>query len=938
MRNLKKVLALVLVMALSLSLIVMTVAAFNDVKVTDSDAPAINLLNSLKILQGKENNNFDPDGTIKRSEFAAVVYRLMTGNENANRYNGATKFSDVPANHWASGYVNWATNNNIIGGYPDGTFKPDNNVTMAEAAKMLVVALGYSQTKANGQPLDFPYDYIDLAERKTINLFKNVADFSADDAAVRHVVSRMGYNALFSDCYYNAAKDGNGNLIKYTLAEGTFNIKKVSGTIVDSSNAVTGVGTLTEEGQTRVILEEKDSDGHDTTRSVTVECDTGVDMLFQKVDMWYVDNNDNGSYDSGDDVANFTINDGASLQLAGGGTFTDKAEGKETYKVNGTTYDVNLGSETKLMIFNAVASNSYNATASRSDVMTAVEGATKQDYVVTFIDNNNDDVYESVIAVEYKKGKITSVNNTASKIVFGAGSVDMKNVSIYSNYAKDDIVYFNRLSTFVEKDSVNKYTVEKANIIENVVFKGFGSDANSYVLGDTTYVANAAIAALTNNDFNKEFNLTFNHNGYLVDAERVSESTETKYVYVTDVATKTNNWDEITGGTLTGTLADGTSKTFDVKFPDSNLDDDEKLGTAGKFIWSNEDGWTIADGSDAGTKGTTYAMNKVFEYTVNSSGVITNLKEIDHADGVTASAVPAAAIEYKKNNNTLYTGPSDTVLGHVNDDTVVFIKNTKDDTVKVYKGSDMPSFESTVTVAGQQAVKNAASGISYVKVMYFTVADSITTSSDTNTKYGYLVSASYGAGTETDTYAVNMKIVVDGETTNFVTANYDDSAAAEAVKDLAGSFIKFEVQKSDNKIKADTAANMTVGEHSADSVAAADNYGLGSYQGWLGNTIVFYTANTFDADAKTVKVGSSVSARVSEDVKYYLVTGDPTDRKSFVETTADSLMSADIGDDASNTAPLFEYIVASTTEGNEAASPKIVAVFIYTDVIPDVVS
>ena len=69
----------------------------------------------------------------------------MLGLENAaNLLKGeAGPFSDVAGTHWASGYINVAEMKGIVGGYPDGTFKPEGTITYAEALKMILAAMGY---------------------------------------------------------------------------------------------------------------------------------------------------------------------------------------------------------------------------------------------------------------------------------------------------------------------------------------------------------------------------------------------------------------------------------------------------------------------------------------------------------------------------------------------------------------------------------------------------------------------------------------------------------------------------------------------------------------------------------------------------------------------------------------------------------------------------
>ena len=66
----------------------------------------------------------------------------------------AFQFPDVAINHWAASQINILSDQGVIVGYPDGTFKPDDNVTRAEFASMAIKALGQEHTKV-AQPVDF---------------------------------------------------------------------------------------------------------------------------------------------------------------------------------------------------------------------------------------------------------------------------------------------------------------------------------------------------------------------------------------------------------------------------------------------------------------------------------------------------------------------------------------------------------------------------------------------------------------------------------------------------------------------------------------------------------------------------------------------------------------------------------------------------------------
>ena len=102
---------------------------------------AVYELSSLQIMEGYGDNTFRPDETLTRAEASAIMVRLLNLDEDIQQ--GETIFSDVPESHWASGYVNKAVEEGIIAGYGDGTFRPDEHVTYHQMVKMLVCALGY---------------------------------------------------------------------------------------------------------------------------------------------------------------------------------------------------------------------------------------------------------------------------------------------------------------------------------------------------------------------------------------------------------------------------------------------------------------------------------------------------------------------------------------------------------------------------------------------------------------------------------------------------------------------------------------------------------------------------------------------------------------------------------------------------------------------------
>ncbi len=184
MRNLKKVLALVI--AFSMMLSVVAFAGYNDVDAKADYAGAVELLSALDIIKGDDKGNFNPDNTITRAEMAAIVCRAKGLENAANGAKGATAFVDVAADHWAAGYVNIASQNGIINGYGDGRFGPEDTVSFEQAVKMIVCALGFEPMAA--QKGGWPTGYLVVAN--TYKITEGVANSTRADVAT------LVYNAL----------------------------------------------------------------------------------------------------------------------------------------------------------------------------------------------------------------------------------------------------------------------------------------------------------------------------------------------------------------------------------------------------------------------------------------------------------------------------------------------------------------------------------------------------------------------------------------------------------------------------------------------------------------------------------------------------------------------------------------------------------------------
>ena len=147
MRKMNKIVALSLVLAMALSMMA-SAASFKDQATINADLmDEINLLVALGVYseQGTGAGNFEPNGTITRSQAAKIIYVLKNkGVDNgAKSWTDMNIFSDVAVGSWYEGYVNYCASVGILAGTGDNKFTPNGQLTGVELAKMLLVVIGY---------------------------------------------------------------------------------------------------------------------------------------------------------------------------------------------------------------------------------------------------------------------------------------------------------------------------------------------------------------------------------------------------------------------------------------------------------------------------------------------------------------------------------------------------------------------------------------------------------------------------------------------------------------------------------------------------------------------------------------------------------------------------------------------------------------------------
>ncbi|MBE9203439.1 S-layer homology domain-containing protein [Synechocystis salina LEGE 06099] len=101
-------------------------------------SPYVTTLAERGIIGGFPNGTFQPNAQITRAQFAAIAVKAF----NLSPGNGSRSFRDVPANYWAAPAISAVNNSGLVTGFPDGSFRPEENITRAQALVILAKALG----------------------------------------------------------------------------------------------------------------------------------------------------------------------------------------------------------------------------------------------------------------------------------------------------------------------------------------------------------------------------------------------------------------------------------------------------------------------------------------------------------------------------------------------------------------------------------------------------------------------------------------------------------------------------------------------------------------------------------------------------------------------------------------------------------------------------
>ena len=475
MRNLKRALSLGLTAAMISGLMVMGSSAASYADVTsENNVEAIDVLEAVGIMIGDENGNFNPDQNVTRNEMAVVMANLME--YNVASYKDTSPFTDVPS--WAEPYVAACWTNGITAGYSDTIYGGSDTVTTAQAALMLMKALGYFQYAS-----DFGSDW-QLATTKQANdidLFVGV-DSGVEQAMTRNDVAQLVLNTLEAGTV-TASTDGSLSVGNVTIATNvSYNYVTSNEPYARAISTVRSTNTTTDATQSIVELGEQLYMG-DLTR-VEYEENGFTDVFGRPATQWEYQTEEIGTYN---ETSTYT--------------FTDKVTSKELYDAIGrTAMDYNTwhvyvdGFEVE---YNG-SDLSRNRTDNNNDFLEEAGVAIPADVwnqqatgngVLTqvYVDGTDRAVYVSLI--HYYAAEVHAVDEEDGVITLNAfyGNAETNDEFETTDFAEEDVVMYSFANNEIQEVYAAEQIEGEVTRVRSNTTNGTEDDGDNFTADGTDY-------------------------------------------------------------------------------------------------------------------------------------------------------------------------------------------------------------------------------------------------------------------------------------------------------------------------------------------------------------------------------------------------------------------------------------------------------------------
>ena len=741
-------------------------AAFTDQADIKVDADVVDTLVSLGIIEGFEDGSFQPNATVTRAQMAKMIYVLRTGKSDASAYNDdKTSFTDI-GSHWARGYIKYCQSLGIIAGKSNTIFAPNATVTAQQAAKMLLVTLGYDANKAGLVGAGWAAKTNALADEN--GLLEDV-NTSFTGPCPRQYAAQLIYNAIDTatvvwrdDAYTNQNYNGDDNK---TIGEKYMGLHSVEGILTSFAKedgkdtyGATVTSITKQDGSKNVKLNPAEESFTKISKDYGSLKNNKVKVLYKDTDEVY------GVFALTD--SNKVVN----------GLLGDFGDDGDKLKLDGTKYTV--GTATTAASIGSDAAK--QATADKTNLV-KVDGsavATNRNDLVKYVKSNVSGLAKAFDAsaisnTDNNKINLLDIKTFAIAQVTYVGSdyinVSYKNSSNTQNFSSklkdDDAVWYNGIAkddyvavTKAVNTSADKIGVTKLDVVTGKIT----GTKNAITAADYKVTVNGTtyeMAGVTNSD---AADLTLNatvsivvKGGYCLlvdDADAGSKD----LALMTELYQEGNKWK------ATLLKADGSEETVTLKKSEAINGNDVATAGYGKF-----DGSTTADA----------AKIKIVTYT--KSGDEYKLKVV--GDTINGSAykagydvvTPVVASNNVKNNK-LTKGS----VSAINENAVVFVRY-KTDSFKVVTGKDLRDWKEA-SVFSSVVLADKSNGVPYAKVVYADLgSDNVKGGTDVN--YGYVFEATKSTDADETDYNV-FQIWNGSETIEVWTEDGDDVARGDVIK------------------------------------------------------------------------------------------------------------------------------------------------------------
>ena len=810
MRNLKKVLSLVLCVAVMLSVMVMGAgAAFSDQdKIENTEA--VDACSALNIIGGYPDGSYKPEGNIKRSEICKMICVALNGGEEPTLGTPATPtFSDVrntPNAAWAEKYIESCVSQGIVSGVGGGRFSPNGNVTGSQLAKMLLVCLGFDSDIEGYTGNAWDMNVNVRATQK--GLYKGLEGLDVSAALTRDTAAQMVWNALQAgEVKYEYTWVG-GDATKVTAVDKLDNANNPITLLKDKYNA-----TIVDEGILTTV--EQDSKG---TYNVKTDATAGTytkvekdysDLMGQKVDVMVKD-------DDHSKVYGIYANEDSKVIATGVVGDLDPVTGdSEKIKLDSTEYKIDTGA--KVYHFNKTAD--AGTLISLAKTHSGVQDA----YSIKLIDNDGNGKIDRAVVTPFAVAEVTYVGT--SSMTFQAvngfatiGNKDVDDVTAYDGIAEDDWVI-----VYADSDTVDgNYNVEKATVVTGEVTGTRNNGAEGLIDG-TWYTS-----LVSGETFNVGDTVDVVTVGkYAFDVE-ISDTATTSadVLYVDNAEVKTAGLDA--GLTAKLYFTDGTTKTAKI----SKIDGKKVIVTG------------IAGADEILVSSAASYIDKVYTFSVDGDKYeIKTISDSNKAGFKGQNTVKS----YADKTLTL----KDNSTAKIADDAVIFVEGADDTkvvsgaTVNAW-GKDLISF----TAANSIVLYSESNGFKYVQVGSLKLATGNIPDASGDTAYGYVTADPYLIKEDGTNYIQYTLWTADGEKVvrektsdvhankgDFISYNVGDGTTIKTVEvgndaDLfAGAVTAYAGSEDINMVQADNSAISSFANKMADDatvvyVNTADTKGV----------------------------------------------------------------------------------------------------------------